>query len=115
MKQNENILKKSRRKLRSSFDPNEIKNILILKESEIVVNSILEKIISFVISNINTNIIEKKIVNFCFSEMKHKLDTIIGLQFIKHDKDDLIQKKFIKNKSQKKVINNDFLLEEVLL
>ena len=111
MKQNENILKKSRRKLKSPFDPNKIKNVLILKESEIVVNSILEKIISFVISNINTNIIEKKIVNFCFSEMKHKLDTIIGLQFIKHDKDDLIQKKFIKNKSQKKVINNDFLLE----
>ena len=45
MKQNENILKKSRRKLRSSFDPNEIKNVLILKESEIVVNSILDKII----------------------------------------------------------------------
>ena len=102
-------INKNNSKLKSSKNFEKNKNIInkyILKESEIIVRSILEKVISLVISNIFKNTIEKNIVNFCISEMRNRIDNIIGLQFIKHDKDDLAKRKIIKNKSQKYLLNN---------
>ena len=106
-------INKSNSKLKSSknFDKNiNIENTYILKESEIIVRTILEKVISLVISNIYKNTIEKNIVNFCISEMRNRIDNIIDLQFIKHDKDDLARKKIIKNKSQKYFLNKTNIL-----
>ena len=102
-------INKNNSKLKSSknFEKNvNITNKYILKESEIIVKAVLEKVISLVISNIFNNTIEKNIVNFCISEMRNRIDNIISLQFIKHDKDDLDKKIIIKNKSQKYFLNN---------
>jgi len=78
MKQNENILNKSISKLKLSKDK-EIFNITIFKESEVVVRTILEKIISIVISKMFEKKVENKIANFCLLELKNKLDNIIIL------------------------------------
>ena len=82
MKQNENILNKSISKLKLSKNK-EIFNITIFKESEVVVRTILEKIISIVISKMFEKKVENKIANFCLLELKNKLDNIIDMQFIK--------------------------------
>ena len=114
MKQNENILNKSISKLKLSKDK-EIFNITIFKESEVVVRTILEKIISIVISKMFEKKVENKIANFCLLELKNKLDNIIDMQFIKHDKDDLSKKKIFKNKSQKIMVNKNRNNEHFLL
>ena len=91
-------------------------NLVLFAESEIVVKSILDKIISLTIYQIYKDIIDKNVTSFCILEIKKKLDTIISIQFIKHDKDDLKQKKIIRNKSHKIIINkqnrNNILLTE---
>ena len=114
MKQNENILNKSISKLKLSKNK-EIFNITIFKESEVVVRTILEKIISIVISKMFEKKVENKIANFCLLELKNKLDNIIDMQFIKHDKDDLSKKKIFKNKSQKIMVNKNRNNEHFLL
>ena len=78
---------------------------LSLRESETVVTSILEKIISLSMSEIYKSMIEKYISSFCLLEIRKKIDTIISIQFINHDSDDLMQRKILKNKSQKIILN----------
>ena len=89
----------------NSFENNEkinkSTNFSLFSESEIVVKSILEKIISLSISQIYKSIIDNKVTSFCLLKIKKKIDTIISIQFINHDKDDLKQRKIIKNKSHK--------------
>ena len=114
MKQNENILNKSISKLKLSKNK-VIFNITIFKESEVVVRTILEKITSTVISKMFEKKVENKIANFCLLELKNKLDNIIDMQFIKHDKDDLSKKKIFKNKSQKIMVNKNRNNEHFLL
>ena len=106
MKENGNTLKKSTSKLKSS-KRTEIINVSIFQESEIIAKAILEKLISLVISKIFDNMIESKITTFCLSEMKNKIDNIIDIQFINHDKDDLNKKKIINTKSQKIILRKD--------
>ena len=89
---------------------------LSFRDSETVVTSILEKIISLSMSEIYKSMIDKNISSFCLLEIRKKIDTIISLQFINHDSDDLIQRKILKNKSQKIILkessknNNNILL-----
>ena len=104
MKHSGNTLTKSTSKLKSSKN-SEIINISIFKESEIVVRSVIEKLISLVISNTFEKMIQRNIPNFCLLEIKKRLDNIIELQYIKHDKDDLKRKNVVKNKSQKNFLN----------
>ena len=109
MKEKENILKKSdikKENMNNAKNNKNKKNITFFKESEIVIKSIIEKIIYLVVSNDFKNSIEKNIPDFCFFLVKKKLDNIIDIQFIKHDKDDIkLKNKFI-NKSQKIIFND---------
>ena len=95
---------------------NKSTNFSLFSESEIVVKSILEKIISLSISQIYKSIIDNKVTSFCLLKIKKKIDTIISIQFINHDKDDLKQRKIIKNKSHKIILNiknrNNIILTE---
>ena len=70
-------------------------------ESEIVSKYILEKIISLVLSTIFKKEVEKKLVDVCYIDLKNILDDIKDLEFIKHDKDDLIKKKILLDKIPK--------------
>ena len=63
-----------------------------LKESEIIINQIIEKIISFVITFSTRNKIEHLLPNYCFEELKQSIEILTNLDFLTHDKDDLIAK-----------------------
>ena len=90
----------------------------MLKDSEIIVKNILEKIISLSISEIYKRFIDRNISSFCIKELKKKIFTVIGIQFINHDQDDLKQRKIKKNKSHKIILyknnknNNNLTTEE---
>ena len=88
----------------------------MFKDSEIVANNILEKIISLVISQAFERMIQRNIPNFCIMQMMHKLDTILDIQYIKHDKDDSNQKiKITKNKSEKLLLYKNNEQSDILL
>ena len=121
MRRSINSLSKSTSKLKSPRSE-EIINNFLFKESEIVAKNIIEKVISLVISTTYDKMIEKKIPNFCIMKIINKLDKIIDIQFIKHDKDDLGQKRnMIKTKSEKLILyknneqNNLLLTEEKIM
>ena len=73
----------------------EIKGYAFLDEAECVVNQIIEKIISLVMTEITKNKVNKLIPNYCFVEIKQILEIITHLDFLNHDKDDLKVKKHI--------------------
>jgi hypothetical protein len=96
------------REKRESSNP--ISNIIIpstetinnkfLNESSIVVNEIIEKIISLVIStNFNKNV-EKQIYSSCFDYIKDTIDAFLSTNFIPHDKDETYQESFIHIKDE---------------
>ena len=115
MKEIRNSLTKSISKLKSSKSEI-IMNNFMFKDSEIVANNILEKIISLVISQAFERMIQRNIPNFCIMQMMHKLDTILDIQYIKHDKDDLNQKiKITKNKSEKLLLYKNNEQSDILL
>ena len=115
MKEIRNSLTKSISKLKSSKSEI-IMNNFMFKDSEIVSNNILEKIISLVISQAFERMIQRNIPNFCIMQMMHKLDTILDIQYIKHDKDDLNQKiKVTKNKSEKLLLYKNNEQSDILL
>ena len=69
-------------------------NNKFLNESSIVVNEIIEKIISLVIStNFNKNV-EKQIYSSCFDYIKDTIDAYLSTTFIPHDKDETYQESF---------------------
>ena len=74
---------------------NEIKGYAFLDEAECIVNQIIEKIISLVVTETVKNKIDKLIPNYCFVKMKQSLEIITYLDFLNHDKDDLKVKKHI--------------------
>jgi hypothetical protein len=98
-----------------------------LNESNIIVNEILEKIISLVISsNFNKNI-EKQISSSCFNFIKDTIDSYISSAFISHDKDETYHESFahikdelipeiepisIKNETSNLDINNNILFSQ---
>ena len=115
MKEIRNSLTKSISKLKSSKSEI-IMNNFMFKDSEIIANNILEKIISLVISQVFERMIQRNIPNFCIMQMMHKLDTILDIQYIKHDKDDLNQKiKVTKNKSEKLLLYKNNEQSDILL
>ena len=75
-------------------------NNKFLNESSIVVNEIIEKIISLVIStNFNKNV-EKQIYSSCFDYIKDTIDAYLSSNFIPHDKDETYQESFIHTKDE---------------
>ena len=61
-------------------------------ESEIISHYIIEKLISLTFSNIFKKEVEKKIADYCCIDLIEILNDIKDLEFINHDKDDLIKK-----------------------
>ena len=74
-------------------------------ESDIIANSIINKIISLVISNSLRNHIEKEISNKCFSYIKEFLSNKLLIEFLPHDEDDI--KKY-KNPNELSMYSNKF-------
>ena len=71
------------------------KSFAFLDESEIIVNQIIEKIISLVISDSIKNKIQTLIPGYCFDELKQSLELLTHLNYLAYDKDDLgIKRKF---------------------
>ena len=75
-------------------------NNRFLNESSIIVNEIIEKIISLVISTNFNNNIEKKLSLSSYNFIKNSLDTYLSSNFITHDKDETYQDIFIDEKSE---------------
>ena len=59
-----------------------------LNESDIIVNEIIEKIITLVISSNFTNNINKNLPSSCFNFIKFTLDNYFSSNFIFHDIDE---------------------------
>ena len=98
-----------------------------LNESNIIVNEIIEKIISLVISSNFNNNIEKQISSSCFNFIKDTIDSYISSAFISHDKDETYHESFahikdelipeiepisIKNETSNLDINNNILFSQ---
>ena len=75
-------------------------NNKFLNESSTVVNEIIEKIISLVISTNFNNNIEKQIYSSCFDYIKDTIDAYISTAFIPHDKDETYQESFVHIKDE---------------
>ena len=93
---------------RDSVSPNSNINIPLietinnkfLNESNIIVNEIIEKIISLVIStNFNKNV-ENQINLSCFDYIKDTIDAYLSSTFIPHDKDETYQESFVHVKDE---------------
>ena len=81
--------------------------------SESIIKTIIEKLISLTISKSKSDYIEKTIPKFCFDKLKNSINNFIELNFISHDIDDydLKEKKektFSKSFEKIKINNNLF-------
>ena len=116
---NESINIKNNKSIKEDKENNNAeskKGYAFLDESEIIVNQIIEKIISLVISESVKNNIEKLLPDFCFDELKQTLEILTHLNYLTYDKDDLeIKKKIysdkIKSAKYKKRENSLFIKE----
>ena len=87
-------------------------------ESEIIVNHLLEKIISLVITDSMRNKVDSLLPNFCFEEILQTLQTLANLDFLTHDIDDLevknkLPSENIKSAKLRKKENSFFIKENV--
>jgi hypothetical protein len=71
-----------------------------LNESDIVVNEIIEKLISLAISSNFTNNINNQLSSSCYEFIKLTLDNYLSSNFIYHDIDETYQNSFNNSKSQ---------------
>ena len=78
----------------------EIINNKFLNESSTIVNEIIEKIISLVISTNFNNNIDKKLSSSCFDFIKDSLNIYLSCNFITHDKDETSHNLFTDEKSE---------------
>jgi len=84
-------------------NPIEIPEIIqnkFLNDSSIVVNEIIEKIISLVISTNFNEKVEKLITSSCYDFVKDTIDSYISETFISHDKDETSQESFMHTKNE---------------
>ena len=80
--------------------------------SEPIAKNILEKIISLTITKADNNKIEKKIPEFCFSDIKQTLELAIFVDFVNYDKDDMKHKHTLldfisKSEKKLKILKNE--------
>ena len=85
-------IKDSTLKLKSSERTIIIKTIPFYNESELISNYIIEKLISLTISELFKKEVDEEISNYCYNDILDILNDIKDLEFIRHDKDDLIKK-----------------------
>jgi len=88
----------------SDIPQNLIKN-KISEESDIIVHSIIEKILSLTISTSLRNRIENEIPEKCFSYIKEFLSNKLLMEFLPHDIDDYLNSK---NPNDLSVLSNKF-------
>ena len=84
--------------LTQSQIPENINNKFI-NESSTIVNDIIEKIISLVISSNFTHNIEKNLSLSCIEFVTNTLNSYLSTNFITHDKDEMGQNSFLNSKS----------------
>ena len=82
--------------------------INFLTESEIIINYIIEKLISLSITESIKNKIDKFLPNFCYNQIYDSLILLNQLEFITYDKDDFypINKKNLQKIKSSKNLNN---------
>ena len=85
-------IKDSTLKLKSSERNIIIKTIPFYNESELISNYIIEKLISLTILELFIKEVDEEISNYCYKDILDILNDIKDLEFIRHDKDDLIKK-----------------------
>ena len=91
MNDNANIKLEEEDKVEEEIDnENFKKGFAFLNESEIIINQIIEKIISLVITYSTRNKIDRLLPNYCFQELKQSIEILSHLDFLTHDRDDLI-------------------------
>ena len=72
-----------------------IKKQNFYNESETIAKYLIEKLISLVISTDFRKEVEKRISNYCISDVTTQLNDIKDLEFLSHDNDDFIKKRTI--------------------
>ena len=113
-----NINQKNLKGLENVETDQDFKNgFAFMNDSEIVINTIIEKIISLVITKSMKNKIENLLSNYCFEEVKQSLEILTSLDFLTHDKDDLdIKHKLslerIKSSKNLKRKNNSLIIKD---
>jgi hypothetical protein len=90
----DNVIQKNIKKTEDGEEEKEIKQefkkgFAVINDSELIINHIIEKIISLVITNSFKNKIENKLPIYCFEGIKESLEILTNLDFLTHDKDDL--------------------------
>ena len=110
-------IKDSTLKLKS-IERNSIKKtIQFNNESELISNYIIDKLISLTISELFKKVVDEKISNYCYLDILDILNGIQNLEFIRHDKDDLIKKHSLLDqisktpKHNKNKIKNDLAID----
>ena len=91
---NENISQRNFKTIEEGEEEKEIKQefkkgFAFINDSELIINHIIEKIISLVITNSFKNKIENQLPIYCFEGIKESLEILTNLDFLTHDKDDL--------------------------
>ena len=82
-------------------------------ESEIISRYIIEKLISFSITESLRNTVNKLLPNFCFKRIYETLDIINHIDFISYDKDDFLfkSKKHLKKMKTSTNLNNQIKID----
>ena len=84
--------KNSRKNTRSNLNELETIPLIVhnkfLNEADIIVNELIEKIISYSISTTFNNNIERNIPQSCFDFLRNIIDSYLNLNFISHDKEE---------------------------
>ena len=75
--------------------------LAFFNESECIVNYIIEKLISLVMTETIKNKVEKLISGYCFDEIRESLEIVTHLDFLTHDIDDIKVKKKLYNEKIK--------------
>ena len=84
-------------------------------ESELVSHYIIEKLISYVISELFKKEVERKISEYCYNDLLDILNDIKEVEFMKHDKDDLIKKHSLLDQISKTPKHNKNKLQSDLI
>ena len=84
-------------------------------ESELVSHYIIEKLISYVISELFKKEVERKISEYCYNDLLDILNDIKEVEFMEHDKDDLIKKHSLLDQISKTPKHNKNKLQSDLI
>ena len=112
-KQNNNKIKNVQNVHNNAKEEIPIYNSNFSTESETISRYIIEKLISFSITESLRNKVNKLLPHFCFKRIYETLDIINHIDFISYDKDDFIfnSKKHLKKMKTSKNLNNQIKID----